>query len=439
MKPPCFLLIAASFAVLVSCGKEKGTQKEDPEGGIRQISARFADIAPKTVVGPDGTSILWDKGQKVFLFDGKRTDTPAIQTDKQQDEVGTLTTERMDNDIVIGGVPYEYFATCDASAVCTVPAVQDGSANSAFVALAKSGRENELSFSPAAAVIRITVSREVDSVRFSASSAAVAGSCTVDYAGEPSLSTPYATSSSVVAKPSSKSAEFFIAVLPCTDFFNIHIYRDGDVAQMTMKTSLTFSKGDVYPISVDEASLCFAVDLGLSVKWASYNIGASGPEESGTYFAWGDVTGQTWNGSAWSDGGFFTFPVYEIDADGNLKPEYDAASVGLGGAWRMPTAAEQQELIANCTLTWTNDYKGTGVAGGIFTGSKEGYTGKSVFLPAVGSGYDNSIFNAGTYGYYWSGTFRTGEYAWCLYYGSGVVGPSYSSRHYGLPVRPVME
>lgn len=69
------------------------------------------------------------------------------------------------------------------------------------------------------------------------------------------------------------------------------------------------------------------VDLGLSVKWATCNIGASKPEEYGRYFAWGDVVGQTWNGSKWSGGGFSTYPIYELDSNDNLKPEYDALTL----------------------------------------------------------------------------------------------------------------
>lgn len=85
------------------------------------------------------------------------------------------------------------------------------------------------------------------------------------------------------------------------------------------------------------------VDMGLSVKWATCNVGANAPEDYGDYFAWGDVKGQTWNGS-WSEGGF-SEPLgfaalrrrYEL-SDHKLTPEYDAAHVNLGDKWRMPTA-----------------------------------------------------------------------------------------------------
>jgi len=133
------------------------------------------------------------------------------------------------------------------------------------------------------------------------------------------------------------------------------------------------------------------VDLGLSVKWANCNLGATKPEEYGRYFAWGDVVGQTWNGTKWSGDGFYTSPVHQLDANDNLKPECDAAHVLLGGNWRMPTRIECQELIENCTGTWTSDYNGTGKCGMTFTSKKSGFEGKSIFIPAAGIGGENII------------------------------------------------
>jgi len=179
-----------------------------------------------------------------------------------------------------------------------------------------------------------------------------------------------------------------------------------------------------------------SVDLGLSVKWASFNIGASKPEEYGRYFAWGDVVGQTWDGSSWSGGGFYTYPSYQLDANNNLKPEYDAAHAILGGKWRMPTKAECEELINNCTSNWTNI---NGVSGILFTSKKSGYTDKSIFLPAAGVGYCSNVDAAGSDGLYWSSTFFSGDYAWYLYFDSDYVSTYLYSRYIGRSVRPVSE
>jgi len=179
------------------------------------------------------------------------------------------------------------------------------------------------------------------------------------------------------------------------------------------------------------------VDLGLSVKWASFNVGATKPEEYGTYFAWGDVTGQTWDGSKWSGAGFSTAPKYEVDANGNLKPEYDAAHVNLGGDWRMPTNAEFEELINNCTSTWTTL---NGIRGRLFTSNKKGYTDKSIFFPTAGSGHDAGLYDAGSCGYYWSSTlFNSNNAGYLSFYSDAVSTCTSSRRYYGPSVRAVAD
>lgn len=177
------------------------------------------------------------------------------------------------------------------------------------------------------------------------------------------------------------------------------------------------------------------VDLGLSVKWAQYNIGATKAEEVGKHFAWSDVTGQTWDGTKWSGDGFYSKISFEVDSDNNLKPAYDAAYVAFGGNYRMPTKAECKELIDNCTITSTKDYNGTGVAGAIFTGKKSGYTDKSIFLPAVGLGEDDKCTTDGLY--YWSSTFCEGNYAEAIVFDSKEISLIPYYYPYGMAIRAV--
>ena len=184
-----------------------------------------------------------------------------------------------------------------------------------------------------------------------------------------------------------------------------------------------------------------AVDLGLpsGLKWATCNVGASSPEQSGLYFAWGETTGYTaeqvtsgvrvFNKDVYNAG-----PVASISAD--LTLEQDAAHVNLGGNWRMPTEAEYQELIDNCDVTWTNDYNGTKVSGRIFTSK---VNGKLVFFPAAGNCLDSSVVDVGSYGVYWSASWRSSSNAWELYFLSGSQGLNYNYRYYGYSVRGVCE
>ena len=178
-----------------------------------------------------------------------------------------------------------------------------------------------------------------------------------------------------------------------------------------------------------------AIDLGLSVKWASWNVGASSPEEYGDYFAWGETVTK----SIYYDGNsvIYGFSISELESrgiissDGNLTAEYDAATANWSGSWRMPTKAEQVELLANCTWEWTtqngvNGYKVTGV------------NGNFIFLPAAGYRPGTSLYDADSYGIYWSATlYDNSAYACDLSFDSSEYGWHRSYCSFGLTVRPV--
>ncbi|MBQ7622884.1 MAG: hypothetical protein IJS66_04025, partial [Bacteroidales bacterium] len=182
-----------------------------------------------------------------------------------------------------------------------------------------------------------------------------------------------------------------------------------------------------------KSSIGEAVDLGLSVKWASYNVGASKPEEYGDYFAWGETEPKadySWDTYKWSS----SLNKYN-SSDGKtvLDPEDDAASVNWGGSWRMPTDAEWTELINYCNWTWTTS---NGVNG--YNVSRNGNT---IFLPAAGYWFDTCLSGDGSYGHYWSSSLYTGgpDDAWDVYFDSGDVFRDYGYRCCGLSVRPVTE
>ena len=119
------------------------------------------------------------------------------------------------------------------------------------------------------------------------------------------------------------------------------------------------------------------VDMGLSVKWATRNIGASCPSETGDYFAWGETTEKssyTWSTYNYCGGSILN--VYNIGS--NIKgTSYDAAYVNWGSNWRMPTEIEMGELISKCTF---KEETKNGVDGYLVTGPN----GSSVFFPAAG-------------------------------------------------------
>lgn len=195
------------------------------------------------------------------------------------------------------------------------------------------------------------------------------------------------------------------------------------------------------------------VDLGLpsGLKWATMNVGATKPEESGDFFAWGETqpkSNYNWSTYKWCNGGASSLTKYKasslygsVATKIALDPEDDAAHVNWGGSWRMPTFAELQELLDNCTWTWTSDYNGTGIAGRIVTSNKSGYTDKSLFLPAAGLRDGTNLRNAGSYGYYWSSSLYTDTptSSYLVHFHSGAFGWSSSFRFGGFSVRPVTE
>ena len=193
------------------------------------------------------------------------------------------------------------------------------------------------------------------------------------------------------------------------------------------------------------------VDLGLSVKWATCNVGASSPSASGSYFAWGETTTKSdysWKlykfhetGDVFDD--HMTFSKYNkdsrhgtVDNKTSLDLTDDVARAKWGGTWRMPTKAELDELRRKCNWTWTT------------MGGKNGYrvtsktNGNSIFLPAAGRRYDTDLFDVGStgdYGHYWSSSLYHDDpcAAYSLNFSSGDEDWFAESRCQGFSVRPV--
>ena len=170
-----------------------------------------------------------------------------------------------------------------------------------------------------------------------------------------------------------------------------------------------------------------AVDLGLpsGLKWASCNIGASSPEERGEYFAWGEIDPK----SNYTDFNSITRKkrMKQINSDAN----FDVATAKLGASWYIPTNADFEELINNCTWEWTTL---NGVNGYMITGSN----GNSIFLPATGYRDGASCNNDETSGEYWSSTpHKDAEYSYYLCYTGNSYYTFYNCRYVGRCVRPV--
>ena len=188
------------------------------------------------------------------------------------------------------------------------------------------------------------------------------------------------------------------------------------------------------------------VDLGLSVNWATFNVGAISPEHAGDYYAWGETEPKSsyyWNNYMYCEGSEYTMTKYCLDeeygfegfTDGLtiLEPDDDVAHVKWGGDWRMPTRKEYQDLVDNCTWTWTTV---EGIAGYLVTSNVPGYEESSIFLPAAGYYYENELRGVGKYGDYWT-SYTESASSYEFYFSEEYNEPGPWSRFVGLPVRPV--
>ena len=189
------------------------------------------------------------------------------------------------------------------------------------------------------------------------------------------------------------------------------------------------------------------VDLGLpsGLLWAECNVGATVPEEYGSYFAWGETQPKD----------FYDWINYKYGTDWNLitkyctdqelglncfvdnlvtlEPEDDAATVAWGDGWRIPTKEEWNELNENTNAGWTTV---NGVNGRRFVASN----GNSIFLPAAGRRWAHEFYDVGNYGNYWSSSlYSSGAYfSWSInFYSNWWPSVDCKARYLGFTVRPV--
>ena len=182
------------------------------------------------------------------------------------------------------------------------------------------------------------------------------------------------------------------------------------------------------------------VDLGLSVKWASANVGATNGDTAeswyGGFYAWGETeTKSDYSWGTYKFGASSPFSKYGADGKTVLEVVDDVAAQTYGSNYRMPTKAEIEELIS-LPNQWVTDYNDvSGLNGRVFTGTN----GNTLFIPAAG------YFNGSTHGSVgsdcglWSSSLNSDypNYVWCLRFYSGSIRLNDSHRYFGFSVRCV--
>ena len=475
----CFLITAAILAA-AACTNEV---EESPMFFSREMTfkATREGVTPDTkTVRMDDGSTWWNAKEEISVFYGSGSNGGSkfvSQNNTSQAIVefsGSLQSSGS-GDSYWAVYPYSQDNECDGnSVILSIPRVQVGVegnfSDNVFPAVAKS-ETFSLGFRNVCGGIKFSVSRnDIKYISFKGlKGETLTGKVkvTLNADGVPVVTEVLDGKSEVtLIAPEGGTFKagkyYYISMLPTALNGGFMIYFDGHVeagvfdshTPQTIKRS-TFGvlKNIDSKVAEWESTIIgpWWVDLGLSVKWASYNVGANKPEEYGDYFAWGETEPKSeysWSSNKWCDSNNNTITKYNndsaigtVDNKAILDVEDDVAYVSWGGSWRMPTLSEQKELLDNCTWTWTSNYNGTGVAGHIVTSQKAGFTDKSIFLPVAGIRSGIYLNGEGSTGYFWSSSLDSDNprCAYYLYIDSGDVGRSSNFRYIGLSVRPVYD
>ena len=231
----------------------------------------------------------------------------------------------------------------------------------------------------------------------------------------------------------------------------LQLYYGGEIIYSRALSLLDSLNFKIETIEEDDNSIGIEnghewVDLGLpsGTKWATMNVGATSPERYGSYYAWGEIEPKLtydWSTYKWCNGNYNSILKYCINSN-NGKVDYktiielfdDVANKEWGGRWRIPTKEEQDELLNNCTWSWS-------VKNGINGYTVIGPNGNSIFMPMAGCYRgDTELLNVDSVGYYWSSSlvFGRSNDARGFYLGMKEKGYTYYDRCYGQSIRPVL-
>lgn len=458
-----FLMALASLAIIfVACSSDI-TDENNKEGNDKQLM-RFTATQEATQKTPDMLSrttisertINWTTDDKITIWDGTSKNeftaipgTPATSA--------TLTGTAKSSGTFTAVYPHSVGSNCTFSGLSVsgieIPKNQIATANSydpAAAIMTAYTTNYELAFKNACSFLKLTTSEAYTKIVISVTTGYIAGTFSITDATSPTLTCT--TGMPMIAlKPSSgttiAAGTYYIAIAPGTfGGLKMDCYTDDNNYIERIKASeVTFVRNKVYNMGSTESGWTAhtdshtSVDLGLSVKWATCNIGAANDTEHGNRYAWAETVTKSTDHS-WSDYKYGTsssaLTKYNAtDKKTTLELCDDAANVNWGGSWRMPTQAEIQELIDNTEWRHTGNgyYK---------YGKKEGYTENYIYFRA-GSGCRRNgyWFNTGETSYFWSSSLygigtsnayslRVGKYSagWNDYY---------YNRTDGILIRPV--
>ena len=483
------IIVMAALGLLLagSCSRmEEASIKDDTSARVElTVTATSGDyFDTKTVRQSDG-SIWWCPGDAINLFygtmDGGKFTTTITEAAPKATFNGTISAATGSSEAEMGaqtfwGVyPYDESNTCDGESVTlTIPGVQKGVpgtfANNLNPTVANS-QGLGLTFYNVGSWFIFTVSQAgITSATFRGNNNEdIAGKVrvTMDANGRPEYEVLGGVKSITITPEEGSSfavgAQYRIVLLPQTlsGGYTLTLRKGPQAADWVDGESRQFKRSNFIGKQNADSGLEWSgefVAMGDGIYWATKNIGANNPQESGYYFAWGETetkASYSWDTYKWGtayneltkyndDSSFGTVdnPTYLY-----LQADDDAARVNLGPGWLTPQKDDWQWLIDNCDWKWTDDYEGTGTSGYVVTSTISGYTTSSIFLPAAGF-YMNATARQRHLGYYWSANHgrmnpAVGEekcvpyMAWYMSFTSSGHQVSSVDRIYGIPVRPI--
>ena len=463
-----------------------------PEPFAAVVEERFFGGETRTSLGSDG-SVLWKRGDQVSVFAGSTANgqyqvsddsdgKTAASLEKVSDPAGTGI--EIDNHIAL--YPYASQAAVSRGGDgylirgVSLPARQNyapenfGGGAFPMAAVTPSVTDRDFKFKNILGGLKLQLTGTATIVSISLTGhqdEALCGAAevTVSPGSMPSIRLTEASTRTITldcgegVRLDPETPTTFIIALPPLTFsggFTV-LVKDTEHRQMEIKTtrSQTILRSILLkmpPVTYEGTyapSVPECVDLGLSVRWASFNLGASGPEEYGDYFAWGEVLPKkeyTWQTYRWCNGSASTLTKYCFTpskglggfTDGIMALETadDVARVQLDAPWRLPSDQEILELAdtTKCNWVWTAL---NGVAGYQVTSR---INDNSIFLPASGRYYRTyGLQKTGTDGFYWSsdlnGTNTT--QGLCLHFALDAASIAHygGERSSGFTVRAVAE
>ena len=478
-------LFLAAVLTLTACSQETGLNQEDK---VLVTLRAYQEGAPgtRTLLLDGGTQVYWEANEAIKVF-FQGAGSRFVSQNSEATPVASFTgyfagivgaQEGAGSQNSIWGLyPYREDAVSDGVSVTTVlPAEQvgreDNFAPDTHITLAKADGL-DLAFYNVGGGLRFSLSQEgIRRVELSGNQdEPLAG--TVKLAFEDGIPViremmNRATVLSLTA-PDGEAFKtgvwYYLEALPCTlsKGFTMTFHKESGSAQRVSSEAVSIRRGCFGSLPKADEGLVFpgetpvpqAIDLGLGVLWSSWNLGAAAPEGYGEHYAWGETKPKTdydWSTYLWCKGTENTLTKYCFSSGSGyegytdtrtvLEPEDDAASVNLGGTWRMPTREEWNQLSNSTFCEWTYTSL-NGVNGFLITSKKTGYEGNSIFLPAASlrQGTNPPDFSLG-YGNYWSST-ASSTHANDAYQvdfkPSGINWTRGQARSMGFSVRPVCE